>query len=134
MDDLARIEALHQRDEQASRAQDYAILATLWTEDGVMLAPGGPRLRGPELFGHLESARKRNVPYEVVEYTFDFEEVEVVGDYAFEWGVVRGTTRDRSTGATEETAYKLLRVLRREAGEWKVHRAIWNELDKEDSG
>ena len=35
MDDLERIEALHRKDEQASRAQDHRALSKLWTADGV---------------------------------------------------------------------------------------------------
>ncbi len=127
-DDRAAIEALHARDEKAAKARDYAALAALWTDDGVMLAPGGPRLRGPELVAQLEAAGSAGSSLEVIEYAFEFEEVEIVGDHAFEWGIVRGTTRDPQTGVEDKRAYKLLRVLRRDEGTWKVHRAIWNEL------
>ena len=127
---LTHIEALHARDEEASRAQDHAALATLWTADGVMLAPGARRVRGPELFAQLdERAARQERSAEVLEYSFDFEEVVVVGDYAFEWGVVQGKTRDLATGAVAVSRYKLLRVLRREGGDWRVHRAIWNALE-----
>lgn len=127
--DLAAIEALHQRDEFASEAQDPDALATLWTEDGVMIAPGAARLRGPELFAALRAKKKgRAEEFEVLDYTFEFEEVEVTGDYAFEWGVVRGETRHRKTGRVEVSAFQLMRILRRKDGEWKVHRAIWNDL------
>ena len=36
-----------------------------------------------------------------------------------------------ATGSVDEQAFKVLRILKRENGEWKVHRAIWNELGEE---
>ena len=127
-DDIAAIEALRRRDEKAAMAQDSDALAALWSKDGVMLAPGGPRLRGRELFDAL-AARTPDAGTEILDYRFDFEEVVVSGDYAFEWGTVRGRSRDRATGEVTDSAYQLMRVLTREDGEWTVHRAIWNALD-----
>lgn len=127
-DDLAEIETLHARDVQAVLAKDKDALATLWSEDGVMLAPGGPPLRGDALFAALQ-AETDHTRYEVVDYQFAFEEVAVIGDYAFEWGSVSGCAKDPDTGELTHSAYNLLRVLIREAGEWKVHRAIWNSAD-----
>ena len=127
-DDLSKIENLHQRDQRASVAQDHEMLASLWTKDAVTLSPGGPRLRGQELFETLLSERP-DPSYEVLEYEFDFEEVKISGDYAFEWGVLRGKTRDLATGTVDESKYKVLRILHKENGEWKVHRAMWNTLE-----
>jgi ketosteroid isomerase-like protein len=64
---------------------------------------------------------------EVIEYVLDFEEVKVLGEYAFEWGMIRGKTRRREGEEVEEPSYKVMRILRKETdGEWKVHRSIWN--------
>jgi ketosteroid isomerase-like protein len=38
--DLAAIEQLHQKDVAAAKAGDTATLATLWTDDAVVLPPG----------------------------------------------------------------------------------------------
>ena len=124
-DDLAQIEALHRRDEQAVIDGDRETLASLWSRDGVMLAPGGATLRGAGILAALRAGTD-DAGYDVLEYRLDFEEVVVCGDYAFEWGTVSGKSADRKTGAVTASAYKLMRVLVREDGEWKVHRAIWN--------
>ena len=125
--DLREIEDLHEKDRQAALAQDRETLASLWSADGVMLAPGGPRLRGGEIASALLS-KDFESSYEMLEYRFDFEEVRVLGDYAYEWGTIHGKTRDQATGTVEESGFKLLRILHKEDGEWKVHRAMWNSL------
>jgi ketosteroid isomerase-like protein len=67
---------------------------------------------------------------EVTEYELDFEEVMVLGDYAFEWGTIRGAARpiagDRAA-PPEPSVYKVLRILKKAPdGQWRVHRAMWN--------
>jgi ketosteroid isomerase-like protein len=63
-----------------------------------------------------------------VDYQLDFEEVKVLGDYAYEWGFIRGAMRPRVGGETQHLSYKVMRILAKQpAGEWKVHRTIWNE-------
>jgi ketosteroid isomerase-like protein len=64
--------------------------------------------------------------HEVVEYVMEFEELEVLGDRAIEWGTIRGAMRDRRTGAVEPSSYHVMRVLRRQPdGGFKVYRSIW---------
>ncbi len=64
----------------------------------------------------------------VLDYDEEFEELVVNGNYAFEWGVIRCACM-MSDGKREDLKYKIMRVLQRQAdGEWKVHRAIWNDL------
>jgi len=71
---------------------------------------------------------------EVLEYVLDFEEVKFLGDYAFEWGTIRGATRPKSSGEIEYSTYKVMRILKKQPdGEWKVHRSIWNENPAEAS-
>lgn len=127
-DELEEIEALHRRDVEAVLAGDKDTLASLWSSDGVMLAPGSPALRGDELLAALK-AETDDAAYEVIDYRFDFDEISIFGNHAFEWGTVSGSARDLESGVVTESAYKLMRILIREAGEWKVHRAIWNALD-----
>ena len=65
---------------------------------------------------------------EVLEYAFEWHEVELCGDRAFEWGYIVGRERELATGVVRESRHHVLRVLRREAdGSWKVHRTIWND-------
>jgi len=119
--DLAAIDRLRQINLLAVRSQNHGVLNSLLTEDAVLMAPGMNFQRGrPQLPGSGEGMS-------VLEYDEEFEELEISGRYAYEWGVIRCTYM-LADGAKKALAYKVMRVLQRQAdGEWKVHRAMWNE-------
>lgn len=128
--DLAAIEALHRRDMEASKAGDFETLRSIISDEAVMLPPGTRPTRGREAIERgLSRMAEAMSGVEVLEYRLDFEEVEVCGDYAFEWGHIRGAMRAREEGAeVVHSVYKVLRILRRQPdGTWKVHRSIWND-------
>lgn len=121
------IERLHRRDTRASASGDFAALRALVADDAVMLPPGGAPQRGAKdfdaAFERMNAGPKTHV---VVEYRLDFEEVKVFGNYAVEWGAIRGATREISTGRVIQSEYHVMRMLRRQRnGSWKVWRSIW---------
>ncbi|HJU74510.1 MAG TPA: nuclear transport factor 2 family protein [Gemmatimonadaceae bacterium] len=127
--DFDRIDELHQTDMRASQERDYLTLRSLLSDDFVMLPPGGELIRGRAAvdasFAKMGSVE---LPTDVLEYRFDWKEVRVLGDYAFEWGYIRGAERDRKTGEVSTSMHHVMRILQRQAdGRWKVHRSIWNE-------
>jgi uncharacterized protein (TIGR02246 family) len=131
--DLAAIERLHEKDTLASKAGDFATLRSIMTDDAVVMPPKGKWIRGKaELdasFRNMEQAMRQ---MEVLEYVEDFEEVKVFGDYAFEWGTIRGAMRSKSE--IERSSYKVMRILQKQPdGEWKVHRTIWNDNPSEST-
>lgn len=133
-EDLKAIDELHRRDMAASKACDFDALRSVISDDAVMMPPGVAPTRGRE---QIEKGLSRMAEamrgVEVLEYVLDFEEVVVCGDYAFEWGHIRGAMRAREEGAeAQRSTYKVMRILRREpGGEWKVHRSIWNDAPQE---
>lgn len=66
------------------------------TDDAAILPPGGEIVRDREeldaSFGRMGDAMGQ---IEVLEYVLDFSEAKVLGDYAFEWGEIRGSMRQR---------------------------------------
>lgn len=127
--DLIAIERLHRADSEAVESGDLERLPALVSEAAVMMPPGAGFQRGrgptPEAIASWKEAYR---DYLDVRYEFRFEEVVPLGDFAFEWGTVHSRVRKRD-GSEEREAHKILRILRREAdGEWRVYRAMWNEL------
>lgn len=127
--ELAAIEKLHQRDMAASKAGDFETLHTLMTDEAVVMPPGAPWLRDKAereaSFSNMQAAMSQ---FEVFEYILDFEEVKVLGEYAFEWGTIRGAMRAKGSPEITYSSYKVMRILQKQPdGEWKVHRTIWNE-------
>lgn len=126
-EDFIQIEELHRRDVEASQTGDFQTLRSLLTDDAVMMPPNENWIRGAEElkedYQHMEEAMDE---VEILDYQLEFEEVKILGDYAFEWGTIHGATRIKDEGI-ERASYKVMRILRKdERGIWKVHRAIWN--------
>lgn len=119
--DRAAIARLRQINLLAVRSQNHGVLSSLLTEDAVLMAPGSDFQRErPEFPGAGENMS-------LLEYDEEFEELEVSEKFAYEWGVVRCVYM-LADGEKKQLRYKVLRILQRQAdGEWKVHRAIWNE-------
>ena len=127
MDEAMRgIEALHRRDEAASKAYDVKALAELWTPDAVALPPDRPVKRAADLRRDLEKMATVARGIEVLEYREVFEETLVFGDTAVEWGHIEGSERERSTGKVTTSRFHVMRILKRvEDGTWRVHRSIF---------
>lgn len=131
------IEAFHKMDMRAAKAKDIETLLGLWTEDCVLLAPGMPPIIGKEaMWDYLQEQNDAASDVEILEYVQDFKEVQIVEDWAFEWGLFYGRSRPVG-GEIIETRAKLFRVLKwtAEAG-WKCARSIFHvdELAEESKG
>ena len=123
-EDLRAIEAINRRDMQYALANDPAMMMSQWTEDFVLLQPVGPVLRGRPTIA--EAFRGTQSSVEILESGLDIQEVEVLGDYAFQWGTYSYGLRPRPGGVTVRTSGKLLRILQRQPdGSWKMHRSIF---------
>ncbi len=127
--DLQAIEALHRKDVEASKARDFETLRGLIDDDGVLMPPGEPPCRGREaLDDAFGSMKDQHQNVEVLEYEQHFEEVVVLGEYAFEWGTLTGS--QRGDGQIMAGRYHLMRILKKQPdGAWKVYRSIWNEIE-----
>jgi ketosteroid isomerase-like protein len=120
--DLRAIEAINQRDVQFSLAGDKAKMMSQWTDDFVLLPWAGPIL--PRARRHRGSVGGREDP-EILEYVLDIQEVNVLGDYAYQWGTYHYAMRPHAGDATARTAGKLMRILQRQPdGSWKMYRGI----------
>lgn len=132
--EMRAIERMRQRDIEASKACDFVTLLSLMTEDAVVMSPGQRMARGRlEQEEQFQKSAAIMSQWTVVQYDEVFEETLILGDYAIEWGEIRGSMRPKYGGPEEASSYKVMRVLKRqEDGEWKIHRTIWNENPKID--
>src|ERR1700748_1758955 len=81
------IEALHQRDHEATLSGNPDALATLWTSDAVRVSPGEPAEVGLEDIhrGDSATAARRAKGAGFVSYQATIKSIEVHGDIAVEW-------------------------------------------------
>ena len=124
-EDLRAIEALNQRDIDAVLSSDFDALISQWAEDFVVISPSAV-VRGRAANAELmEGARAMADQLQPLEHVLDFEETVVDGDYAFQWGTFRSSSRSRASGEVFSGGGKLMRILHRQAdGSWKMHRTM----------
>jgi uncharacterized protein (TIGR02246 family) len=126
---LRRIEELHRRDVEASKAQDLRTLLSLWTDDGVLLVPGRAPIIGKEaLKAYLKAEAEATRTYTIARYEQQWKEIKIAGDWAFEWGFFDGEAHPVSGGQPIKQKAKMMRILKRQKdGSWKCARAIYHE-------
>ena len=121
---LAAIEEFNRLYLQAINESDIDLLASLTTEDHMMISSGGPPLVGKEaLVAAMTGAFQR----------FDFdetwtpEETVVSGDLAYQRGTFVVVARPKAGGDASRTEGNFLRIYRRQPdGAWLMVRDMFN--------
>ncbi|MBN2091841.1 SgcJ/EcaC family oxidoreductase [candidate division KSB1 bacterium] len=129
--DLAAIQKLHETDMAAAKIHDIHTLITLVTNDCILLPPKLEPIRGREaIWKFMQEQLPENQKYAITEYIQHFEEVKIIGDWAYEWANFHGTYHLKSGGSELQERSRLFRILRRQTdGSWKVARVIWQEME-----
>ncbi len=117
------IDALTNKDVAASMKDDMDTLCSLWTDDGVLLLPGASPLVGKKaICDMLQQQRESAKGAMTTDYTEEWQEVRIFGNYAWQWGEMSQTRREAS-GKLDTMRVNAIRILRRDADGWKVARA-----------
>lgn len=128
-EDREAIEQLHQDDIAGSLAFDIDKLASTWDDEIISMPPNSKPIVGMAAnHAFLESQRKAMANVEILAYEENWDEVRVMGDYAYEYGTIK--SRIRQANAKDETPleYNVMRVLKKQpSGAWKIYRTIWND-------
>jgi uncharacterized protein (TIGR02246 family) len=126
--DMEAVNALHQKDMEASRKWDVDTLATLWADDIVTLSQGDPPMIGKEANrAAMLRLRDDTKDLQIADYITSFNEVKIIGDWAFEWGTYSGTVRPVAGGEAVRSSGKVMRVLKKDKdGAWKIARAMYD--------
>ncbi|MFC1635284.1 YybH family protein [Planctomycetota bacterium] len=125
--DLEAIEELHRRDIAATKAGDYEALMSLMDEECILFPPDSEPEDGRAYLSRARASSDRiERQPEILELVQDWQEVRLVGDFAYEQGIVRYAVRDANGAILRETQ-RLMRLLRRQPdGQWRVLRAMWH--------
>ena len=126
--DMEAINALHLRDMEASKKWDVDTLTSLWSDDIVTLSQDEPPLIGKDANrASILRLREESRDIQIADYILSFNEVKIVGDWAFEWGTYSGTVKPVGRGEAIRTTGKVMRVLKRDSdGSWKIARAMYD--------
>src|SRR6476620_1650836 len=109
----------------AMKAKDVVTLMNMVTEDVVFLPPAFPPIRGRQA---VEAMYRSFFPqFSSIEQEAVSEEVEVMGEWAFAWGMESIVLVPQGAGTPIHMRGKGLSILKRQAdGSWKCARAINN--------
>jgi uncharacterized protein (TIGR02246 family) len=106
------------------KAKDSTALASLVTEDCIFLAPNAPPMRGRLTVEQLY--RSLFTRYDLVQM-IRFEETQLMGDWAFAWGVDDITMKPIDGADSVHFVGHGMSILRREPdGTWRFARGINN--------
>src|SRR5262245_60953796 len=85
--DLDAINALHSREIEATKRWDVDSLASLWSDDVVTLSQGARPLIGKDSNrASILTLQQESRDLKLTDYIMSFNEVKIVGNWAFEWG------------------------------------------------
>lgn len=97
----------------------------LYTENGVFMPSGAPTAIGQEqvkgAYDFVFSQIQLNIEFYI-------DEIEVIDDYAFARTTSKGTTLIHATGESVPEENRELFVLKKENGDWKIDRYIFNKM------
>lgn len=128
---MAGIEKLHQQDIAATLSRDPRALADLWTDDGVLLEPGGQAKIGKQFISsEVEKAIAQQPRMKILSYVPEIKEIKITDGWAYEWGYF--SSRYKESPEAEEKSFrgKMVRILRKQSdGNWKFARVMWNMAD-----
>ncbi|MEO8362201.1 MAG: SgcJ/EcaC family oxidoreductase [Vicinamibacteria bacterium] len=120
-----QVQAVFERLTAANNAGDAEALSKCYENEGMLLPPSGPPVRGQA------EIRKR---YEAVfagssvKIGMKSEELWVLDDWAISRGVTTGTMVSKSGGASRAVHDKYLMVLKRDGDTWVIHNLMWNPM------
>ena len=95
--DLEAIEELHRQDVAATKAGDYETLMSLMDEECIVFPPDSEPEDGRAYLSRFRASSDSIEPEpEILELLQDWEEVRLLGEFAYEQGIVRYAVRDAS--------------------------------------
>jgi ketosteroid isomerase-like protein len=119
--DREGIEALHRLDIETTLSGKADELAKLWDKDAVRLLPGSPAEIGKRAIYTTDKREELAASGRNVCYRPEIRDLEVAGDWAFEWGYFSY----KETGMPKPIAGKVLRIIKRQTdGSWKFFRVM----------
>jgi uncharacterized protein (TIGR02246 family) len=107
----------------ADNAGDLEAVMAAYTEDAVLLPPGGSPIAGGAAIREHYAGLFAGL---TMDFTVSSEETVVSGDWAFNRGITAGVTQSREDGAPTRHRDHYFAVLRKGADGWRIARLIWN--------
>jgi uncharacterized protein (TIGR02246 family) len=126
------IEAWNQKYIAAHLRMDNAAILGMWQEDGVSLLQGMEPIQGKQAIGKFfDEAVAQIAGYHMKTMEIDFREIQVLGDWAYEWGIEHQVLEAPPGKEPFDGRGNILLILHKSAnGEWKIKQEMWSAAPK----
>ena len=122
------LDAFNQKFIEACQRMDHPAAATFWAEDGADLLPGmAPMVGKAKISEWLNGLTPQLAGAKMVYCTVDWQDVQIHGDLAYEWGINRQKIDFPPPKKSFENEGKIVLILKRQSdGSWKIALESWN--------
>jgi uncharacterized protein (TIGR02246 family) len=128
----AEIEAFNQKFLAAHLRMDTAQILSFWEDDGVDLMPEMTPIVGKKAITKFVEDAVASIPdYKVTKQEIEWHDIRVSGDWASEWGLEHQVAEGPPGKPTFDGHGKMLLILHKHNGEWKIQSEMWNSAGKE---
>jgi uncharacterized protein (TIGR02246 family) len=126
------IEAWNQKYIAAHLRIDNAAILAMWQEDGVSLLQGMDPIQGKEAIGKFfDQAVAQIAGYHMKTMEIDFREIQVLGDWAYEWGIEHQVLEAPPGKEAFDGRGNILLILHKNSnGEWEIKQEMWSAAPK----
>ncbi len=122
--DLEALNKLREEFVSVHNANDASTLATLYTDEAVLMPPNEQAATGKQA---IESWFQTSFDQFTAELTLSAVELQVAGDWAFERGTYTISLTPKADGESIEDTGKYVVISQKQAdGSWKLASDIWN--------
>jgi uncharacterized protein (TIGR02246 family) len=110
----------------ADRAGDLEAVLRQYADDAILMPPNSASLSGQAGVRTFYEAAFSRFRFEV---SFDADEAQVSGDWAFVRGFINGRFVAKNDEAPRKLHEKFIMVLHRQKDAWNIFRIIWNSSE-----
>jgi ketosteroid isomerase-like protein len=128
----ADIEAFNQKFLAAHLRMDTAQILSFWEEGGVSLMPEMAPIVGKKAIPKFVEDAVASMPgYKVTKQEIEWHDIRVSGDWVSEWGLEHQVAEGPPGKPTFDGRGKILLILHKRGGEWKIEQEMWNSAGKQ---
>jgi uncharacterized protein (TIGR02246 family) len=131
-DPKSEIAAFNKKFIDAHLRMDHASILSFWADDGVSLLPETAPLVGKKAIAQFMQDIIAQMPgYKVTTQESDFQNIQISGDWAYEWGLEHQIVQPPDGKPTIDGRAKILLILHKDSsGAWKIQQEMWNSMPR----
>ena len=109
---------------ESARSKDPQRYAAMFTKTALQMPPNVPDRRGQ---ADIAAGFAEQVADKALEPSLTAEEIHITEDFGYVIGIARVAVHPSDRSASTQLKFRGLWLMKKELGDWKIDRQIWNE-------